>query len=91
MPVLDGLAATHAIRALPGARGATPIIALTANVQADHVRRCHEAGMDGHVGKPIKIHELVQAIARAMQIAEGDEAGPVDASPAPAERGPRAA
>ena len=67
MPVLDGLGATRAIRALPDARRAMPIIALTANVQADQIHKCHEAGMDGHVGKPIRIPELIQAIDRVMQ------------------------
>lgn len=66
MPVLDGLGATQAIRALRGSRGTTPVVALTANVQPDHIIKCHEAGMDGHVGKPIGIPELVDAIRRTI-------------------------
>lgn len=66
MPVLDGLDATRAIRALPEPKGSTRIVALTANVQADQVLKCSEAGMDGHVGKPIRIVELVEAIQHAM-------------------------
>jgi CheY-like chemotaxis protein len=62
MPVMDGLDATRAIRAMGGAAGRTPIIALTANVQPEQVLRCREAGMDGHVGKPIQISELLAAL-----------------------------
>lgn len=65
MAVMDGLDATRAIRAMEGEVGRTPIIALTANVQPEHVARCLEAGMDGHVGKPIQVTELLTAIATA--------------------------
>jgi len=65
MPVMDGLDATRAIRAMEGRAGRTPIIALTANVQPEQVVRCREAGMDGHVGKPIQISELLGAMATA--------------------------
>jgi len=65
MPVMDGLDATRAIRAMGGAVGRTPIIALTANVQPEQVLRCREAGMDGHVGKPIQVSELFAALAAA--------------------------
>jgi CheY-like chemotaxis protein len=65
MPVMDGMDATRAIRALGGARGAVPILALTANVQPDQIEACARAGMDGHVGKPIEIGELIAAIAAA--------------------------
>ena len=65
MPVMDGLDATRAIRAMGGVVGRTPIIALTANVQPEQVLRCREAGMDGHVGKPIQVSELLTALAMA--------------------------
>lgn len=67
MPVMDGLAATRAIRAMGGATGQTPIVALTANVQPEHVERCLAAGMDGHVGKPIQLTELLEVMNRASQ------------------------
>jgi signal transduction histidine kinase/ActR/RegA family two-component response regulator len=66
MPGMDGLAATRAIRALPGAAGAVPIVALTADVRADQVARCRAAGMDDHVAKPIQKDQLLGAIARAL-------------------------
>ena len=64
MPVMDGLAATRAIRALDGAAAVTPIIALTANVLADQIAFYRAQGMDDHVGKPINPRELLTMIAR---------------------------
>ena len=77
MPVMDGLAATQEIRRMQAGTGRrTPILALTANVQADQVARCLEAGMDGHLAKPIQIPELAGALGRwlAADGAVGDEA-----------------
>jgi CheY-like chemotaxis protein len=64
MPVMDGLTAASRIRALetPAARR-VPIIAMTANVLPDQIQRCLDAGMDGHLGKPINPAALLQAIA----------------------------
>ena len=64
MPVMDGLDAARAIRALPGPAGATPIIALTANVMAAEQEKCREAGMDGVLMKPIDWAEVRRVIAR---------------------------
>jgi PAS domain S-box-containing protein len=65
MPVMDGLTATRRIRALPiAAAASTPIVAMTANVLPDQIARCVEAGMDDHLGKPMKPAELLNAIAR---------------------------
>jgi PAS domain S-box-containing protein len=64
MPVMDGMTATRRIRALPlAAAQTTPIVAMTANVLPDQIDRCLEAGMDGHLGKPMNPTELVNAIA----------------------------
>jgi CheY-like chemotaxis protein len=61
MPVLDGLAATRAIRRLPG--GATlPIVALTAHALDEERDRYLQAGMSAHVTKPFKPHELFAAV-----------------------------
>jgi PAS domain S-box-containing protein len=66
MPVMDGLDATRAIRALNGEPGRVPIVALTANVLPEQVQRCRETGMDDHVGKPIQVAELLRVIAARL-------------------------
>jgi PAS domain S-box-containing protein len=73
MPVMDGLTATREIRRMQAGSGhRTPILALTANVQADQVARCLDSGMDGHLAKPIQIPELAGALAHWL--AGGDPA-----------------
>jgi len=64
MPVMDGLAATRAIRALGGAAGETPVIAMTADVLAENVERCRAAGMVDHVAKPVRPDALHAALVR---------------------------
>ncbi len=73
MPVMDGLTATREIRAMAGEAGRVPIIALTANVQPEQVRTCHEVGMDAHVGKPIQVAELMATISRVLGASEARE------------------
>ena len=67
MPRMDGVAATRAIRALPGAVGRTPIIALTANADPEDVRSYIEAGMNDVVEKPIKAERMLQALQSALE------------------------
>jgi CheY-like chemotaxis protein len=63
MPVMDGLTATRRIRALADRDAArTPIIAMTANVLPEQVARCLESGMDDHLGKPINLPQMLQAL-----------------------------
>lgn len=59
MPVMDGLAASRAIRALGGETGALPIIAMTAAAMPEDVDRCLAAGMTDHIAKPIRQTELL--------------------------------
>lgn len=66
MPVMDGMSAARAIRELEGAAAATPILALTACVQPEHIASCRAAGMDGHVGKPIQVSQLIHAMATTL-------------------------
>ena len=77
MPLVDGLEATRRIREAGGRMARTPILALTANVQAEHVQRCLEAGMNGHLGKPIDMVELAAAIGRWAGADGGVDAGGV--------------
>lgn len=64
MPGMDGLAATRAIRALDGPAARVPIIALTANAMVHDQVLHHEAGMDGHLSKPLQPERLAEALAR---------------------------
>jgi CheY-like chemotaxis protein len=62
MPRMDGLAATRAIRALPGDQDRTPILAVTADAMPEDAARCLAAGMNGHLAKPITHASLFAAI-----------------------------
>ena len=60
MPVMDGLEATKAIRALPdSALRRIPVIAMTADAFAEDVQKCMECGMNGHVAKPVDVNKLL--------------------------------
>jgi len=64
MPVMDGYAATQAIRTLERERGwaRVPVVALTANAVKEDVARSRAAGCDDHLTKPIKKQTLLDAI-----------------------------
>ncbi|WP_416900130.1 MAG: PAS-domain containing protein [Minwuia sp.] len=64
MPVMDGLEATSAIRALPGERGQVPIIAMTAHVLESEKSNILASGMDDFVAKPIDRAHLIRTIDR---------------------------
>jgi two-component system sensor histidine kinase/response regulator len=57
MPVLDGLAATRLIRALPN-HALTPILAMTANAFDEDREACLAVGMNDHVSKPVAPERL---------------------------------
>ena len=64
MPQMDGYAATKAIRSLDDPRASSvPIIALTANAFTEDRARSQDAGMNGHVSKPIEPGELKSVLA----------------------------
>lgn len=76
MPGLDGLGLARSIRALPHAtRCEVPVIAVTANVSAERMQECFDAGMTGFIGKPFHRDELRDALAAAIG-ADEEEAGP---------------
>lgn len=62
MPVMDGIDATHAIRALPGSLGKMPIIALTADAMTGVRDKVLSAGMNDYLSKPIDVRALSKAL-----------------------------
>jgi len=61
MPVLDGLSATREIRSMAGFES-LPIIALTAHAMRGDLQASRDAGMNGHLAKPIDPSELMQVL-----------------------------
>jgi CheY-like chemotaxis protein len=71
MPEMDGYEATHSIRVIEEKLSAAstdntlrriPIIAMTANVFKEDVEKCLQAGMDGHVGKPLDFEDVMDKL-----------------------------
>ena len=83
MPVMDGLQATRAIRALLSPVASTPILAMTANAMRSDREICLEAGMDDFISKPIDAGAFLRVVSRFM-VAElwDDEDGDEAAGPA---------
>jgi CheY-like chemotaxis protein len=70
MPEMDGLEATRTIRCLYNKRARDiPIIAMTANVFKEDVQMCLDAGMNGHLGKPLNFEDMITIL---MKIIVGD-------------------
>jgi signal transduction histidine kinase/CheY-like chemotaxis protein len=64
MPLMDGLAATRAIRALNSPASRVPIIAMSADALPQQVERCYAAGMVDHIAKPIQREVLYAKVER---------------------------
>jgi signal transduction histidine kinase/CheY-like chemotaxis protein len=74
MPVVDGLAATRAIRALDGPMSKVPIIAMSADVLPEQISRMRDVGMVDSVDKPVKIENLYACLSRWTGPAASGEA-----------------
>jgi len=84
MPLMGGLEATRAIRAL-GAAGAVPIVAMTANQGPEQLAACRAAGMDAYICKPVDGQDLISAIRRWLKTSykvvperRSEQANPID-------------
>ena len=67
MPVMDGYAAARAIRALPDpGRASVPIIAMTANAFREDEQAARDAGMQGHIAKPLDLEKMMETIDQVL-------------------------
>ena len=82
MPVMDGYAATQAIRQDLGFTR-LPIIAMTANAMASDREACLRCGMDDHVGKPFDLNHLVEVLQNHTRRAKPGAAYARDTLPSP--------
>jgi len=80
MPVMDGLAATRAIRQLErqDGRRRTPVLMLTANALPEHLELSRKAGADRHLSKPITAEKLIKALLESS--GDAGEEIPADAA-----------
>jgi CheY-like chemotaxis protein len=81
MPMMDGVAATRAIRALDGPVRHVPILAMTGNVLPQQVQSFLHAGMNDHVGKPIERTNLYTKLWRWLPSNAHVDASAVTAPP----------
>ena len=54
----------------------TPIIAMTANVFKEDIEKCMDAGMNGHLGKPIIINDIIKTLAHYLKTRDKPNATP---------------
>jgi len=71
MPIMDGYAATRALRQRPQLRD-LPVIAMTANAMVGDRDKVLAAGMNDHIAKPIKLDEMFATLARWVRPAADD-------------------
>ena len=68
MPEMNGLDATRAIRSLENPWAASiPIVAMTADAFSENVTECLDAGMNGHIAKPVDIKLVIKEIRRIKE------------------------
>lgn len=68
MPIMDGLKATDLIRKAESDNGWTrlPVLGLTAHAIQGYQDTCFKHGMDGYLGKPFDIHQLLKTIGHLL-------------------------
>jgi PAS domain S-box-containing protein len=81
MPGMGGLEAARRLREIGYSADELPIIALTANAFQDDIKACLEAGMQGHLAKPLRLNEFREAVRHfASPIADTRDASPIETS-----------
>ncbi len=74
MPVMNGCRAARLIRESADRKKASiPILALTANALKEDHDRAAEAGMNGHIAKPLDVGRMFQAIAEVLSTRQSEE------------------
>ena len=69
MPVMNGYEASRKIRALKDPeKAAIPIVAMTANAFEEDREKSYEAGMEGHLAKPVSVESLMQMIQKILKV-----------------------
>lgn len=67
MPNMDGYEATRAIRKMTdSAKALIPVVAVTANAFDEDRQKAFDAGMNGHVSKPISVPELMEVLGKQV-------------------------
>lgn len=67
MPVMDGFTATRKIRHLDRPDAKTiPIFAMTASAFAEDIQASKNAGMNGHIAKPIEMKKLMKTLSQIL-------------------------
>jgi CheY-like chemotaxis protein len=68
MPEMNGLDATRAIRKLENTWASSiPIVAMTADAFSENITECLDAGMNGHIAKPIDVKLVIREIRRIKE------------------------
>ncbi len=68
MPIMNGYEAAKKIRALNNPeKAAIPIIAMTANAFEKDREKSYEAGMNGHLAKPVSVENLMNMIRKVVK------------------------
>ncbi|MES2297474.1 MAG: response regulator [Pseudomonadota bacterium] len=80
MPVMDGYAATRAMRADP-ALAHLPVVAMTANAMEGDREKVIEAGMQDHIAKPLNVGDMFATLARWIRPEHRQAAPPIAAGP----------
>ncbi|ELB2865164.1 response regulator, partial [Vibrio alginolyticus] len=76
MPLMDGYEATRKIRKFESKHNSAtrvPIIAFSASVIADDIRKCFDAGMDDYIPKPFNAKLLQEKISKLIEIAQSTD------------------
>jgi signal transduction histidine kinase/DNA-binding response OmpR family regulator len=78
MPGMDGIETTRRLRAMPGAVGRVPVIAVTASAFPEDVAACRAAGMVAHLSKPVERGQLLRVLAELLSPTPAEGAVPGD-------------